>query len=230
MRPRIHCAKKSTLPILLITIFWIFWISTCSSDLFNPPKAPEITGLELDRYEVDAGDTVTMTVLVTDSKDPSLHYEWTADNGRFIPPLDKPQVKWKAPVAGGIYTISVKVSNEDKSASRTQNVTVRSFAIPDVKIIEPGDGSHWVQYSTLSVTAHARHENGIARVDLFVNNHLKATLNGHPADGYAFTCDLNEPSGQAVVKIEATANVTGMAGKDSVSISIEGIVQGKTIR
>jgi hypothetical protein len=216
---------------------WIVLIAvlSCSSDLLNPSKKTEdknvvIGSLELDAYEVDPGDTVTARVSVNDSQNQTLNYEWTSDGGRFIPPLDKPQVQWKAPAVGGMYRIGVTVSNGEKTASRSLNVTVRSLTNPDVKILTPAKGEYFVQYATLSVTARARHDNGIARVDLYVNRDLKATLNGRASEEYAFTCTLDEPSGPAVVKVEAVANVTQKAGRDSVSVWIEGIVPGKSAR
>jgi len=106
---------------------------------------------------------------------------------------------------------------------------VRSFALPDVKILSPEADAHFVQYSTLSVTARARHDNGISKVDLFLNNTRKATVNGRADGQYSFTCPLDEPSGQAYVKIEAVANITGKAGRDSVRIFIEGTVPGKAL-
>ena len=217
---------KSALPAALALFLGI----ACSSDIFDPPKAPEIQGLELDKYEADPGETVTATVAATDPKGLALRYEWTVSEGQLLPPLDRPQVKWKLPAVGGEYQITVKVSNEDKSASRSVNATVRSLTEPEVEILSPADGSHWVQHSTLSVSARARHDNGIARVDLFLNRSLKATLNGRTDGMYAFTCELEEPAGPARVVVEAVANVTGRAGSDSVAIVIDGVVIGKTAR
>jgi hypothetical protein len=202
----------------------------CSSDLFNPPKAPEITGLTLSRYEVDPGDTVVAAVSIRDAKDQILHYDWTASGGRFLPPLDVSQIQWKSAAEGGVYLLTVKVSNEDKSSSRSQDITVRSFALPDVTILAPEDNAYFVQYSTLAVSARARHDNGIARVDLFLGANLMATLNGRTNGMYSFTCPLDVPSGPIWVRIEAVANVTGRAGSDSARIHVEGIVPGKASR
>jgi hypothetical protein len=215
---------------------WIALVAalSCSSDLLNPKKTEDknvvIDSLELNAYEVDPGDTLTAKVSVTGSQNQTLQYTWTADGGQFIPPIDRPQVQWKAPAVGGMYQIGVTVSNGEKSASRSLNVTVRSLTNPDVKISSPTNGEYFVQYSTLSVTARARHDNGIARVDLYVNRNLKATLNGRTSEEYAFTCTLDEPSGPAVVKVEAVANVTQKVGRDSVKVWIEGIVLGKPVR
>jgi hypothetical protein len=206
-----------------------------ASDLFTPDKkteikSPEIQSLELDKYELDPGETVTATVSATDANGQTLIYEWTVSGGQLLPPLDRSQVRWKTPAVGGVYRITVKVSNEEKSASRSVNATVRSLVNPVVKILSPSEGSRWLQHTDLSVTAQARHDNGIARVDLFLNRSRKATLNGRTDGMYAFTCELDEPAGPAKVRIEAVANVTGSAGSDSVGIFIDGVVIGKTAR
>lgn len=221
---KIGIRKAVVLPALAACMVML----SCSADIFKKPQAPEIEELELSAYEVNPGETIAATVTVKDSKDQTLRYEWTADNGFFIPPTDKSQVSWKAPAVGGMYHIGVTVSNEDdKSASRSQNVTVRSFSNPSVKLLSPSEGSYFVQHGVLSVSARASHENGITRVDLIVNRIRKATLNGHPSEDYAFSYTLDEPSGPAVVKVEAVANVTGKTGADSARIFIEGVVLGK---
>jgi hypothetical protein len=202
---------------------------SAASDLFNPNKkpeikSPEIQSLELDKYELDPGETVTATVSATDANGQTLRYEWMVSSGQLLPPLDRSQVRWKMPAVGGVYQITVRVSNDEKSASRSVSSTVRSLVNPVVKILSPSEGSHWIQHTTLSVTAQARHDNGIARVDLFLNGSLKATLNGWPSERYDFNCALEEPAGPAKVRVEAVANVTGRVGSDSVGILIDGII------
>ena len=147
---------------------------SAASDLFNPNKkpeikSPEIQSLVLDKDELDPGETVTATVSATDANGQTLSYDWGVSGGQLLPPLDRSQVKWKTPAVGGVYRITVTVSNEEKSAYRSVSATVRSPVGPVVKILSPSEGSHWMQHTTLSVTAEARHDNGIARVDLFLN-------------------------------------------------------------
>jgi hypothetical protein len=208
----------------------LVFLLACSPDIFKPSREPDIKSLSLDRYETDPGETVTAAVSASDSKGQTLRYEWSVSAGQLIPPLDGSSVKWKVPAVGGVYKITVKVSNDDKSASRTASATVRSPVNPDVKILSPAEGSHWVQHSTLAVSGRARHDNGIARVDLFLNGSRKATLNGHANELYDFTCELEEPAGRASVRVEAVANVTGRAACDSMTIVIDGIVPGKAAR
>lgn len=220
--------KGSRIAILVALV--LAAMAACSPGIFGLPEAPEIRSLTLDRYEVDPDDTVTAVVSIKDAKDKSLTYEWSCAAGRFLPPLDQARALWKAPAVGGAYRLGVKVSNEDKSSSRTVDVTVRSFTLPAVRLLSPEDGARLVQYSTLAVAAEARHENGIARVDLLLNGSLRATLNGRADGRYDFTCALDAPSGPATVTVTAVANVTGRAASDSVTVSVEGIVLGRPAR
>jgi len=204
----------------------LFLSMGCNSDLFKSDKAPEITALVLDRYEVNPADTVTATVTVKDGGQ-GMTYEWTASSGQFIPPTDGGQIKWKAPATGGSYRITVKVTDDGESASKSQTVTVRSLTDPSVEILVPAEDSYWVQHSALAVNAKASHENGISRVELYVNNRLKTTAGGHASSEYNLSGLLDELSGPAIVTVKAVANVTNRAGADSVRIFIEGLVPGK---
>ena len=77
-----------------------------------------------------ARDTVFAAVVVKDAGDQSLRYEWETDNGRFIPPLDRPQVLWKSPAVGGVYKIGVTVSNEKKSSYISLHFSLNSISRP----------------------------------------------------------------------------------------------------
>jgi hypothetical protein len=203
---------------------------SCSSDLLNPDKKPEISSLTLDRYEVDPGDTVTVVVTVRDSKNKALAYGWTASGGQILLPSDQATARWKAPSTGGSYRIKVTVAEGEKSASRTTDVTVRSLVLPDVMILSPQAGAYVIQHDSLSVTARARHDNGIERVRLFINGDLKKTADGGSGENYSFICMVDEPSGGATVRVEAVARVTHLTRSDSVRITIEGLVPGKSGR
>lgn len=221
--------------VVLLALAVLMAVLSCSSDLFNPSKKSEeknvvINSLEFDAYEVNPGDTVTAIVSVNDAQSQTLQYEWAADGGSFIPPLNKPQVLWKAPIVGGTYRISVTVSNGEKSASHSEKLTVKSLVNPSVKIVSPANGGYFVKYDTLTVNARASHDNGIEQVDLYINRNHKTVLSPTSLkDGYACAWRLDEPSGPALVTVEAVS-VTNIVGKDSVTIFIEGIVLGKTRR
>jgi hypothetical protein len=203
---------------------------SCSTDLFNPEKPPQINSLTLDRYEVDAGDTVTAAVSVRNARDKALTYGWTASGGFFILPSDQSTVRWKSPSTGGSYSISVTVSEEDRSASRSTDVTVRSLVLPDVLILSPQAGAYVVQHDSLEVRARARHDNGLDRVRLFINGGLKKTVDGGSGEVYTFVCPVEEPAGEAIVRVEAVARVSLLTKSDSIRVFIEGVVPGKAGR
>lgn len=207
-------------------IFLIEYIG-CSPDIFQKSKAPVIVSLEMSAYEVDPGDTVLVTVHVQDSKDDVLHYEWSTNGGQFIQPLDRSEVRWKAPAVGGAFTITVKVSNEKKSSSQSETITVRSYLRPYVEILSPNNGEYHVQYTTLNVRVQAQHSNGIHFLSLYVNDTLQTVESGHSSEQYDFTYQLSDSAGSTEIKVEAIANTTGTIGQDSVNIVIEGIVLGK---
>ncbi len=220
---------KTHIWIPTVTLF-VAAVLSCSTDLFNPEKPPQITGLTLDRYEVDPGDTVTAAVTVRDAKDKALAYGWTATAGLFLLPSDQSTVRWKAPSTGGPHRITVTVTGEEKSASRSTDVTVRSLVLPDVLILSPQAGSYAVQHDSMEVRVRARHDNGIDRVRLFVNSSLKKTADGGAGEVYTFVCPVDEPAGEASVRVEAVARVSLLTKSDSVSIYIEGVVPGKAGR
>ncbi|MBN2201032.1 hypothetical protein JW777_03690 [bacterium] len=221
--------NKKTITAIISAVFLTAALS-CSTDLFNPEKPPQITGLTLDRYEVDPGDTLTAAVTVRDAKDKTLAYGWTATAGLFLLPSDQPAVRWKAPSTGGPHRITVTVTGEEKSASRSTDVTVRSLVLPDVFILSPQAGTYVVQHDSMQVRVRARHDNGIDRVRLFINSGLKKTADGGDGEIYTFDCPVDEPAGNASVRVEAVARVSFLTKSDSVSIHIEGVVPGKAGR
>lgn len=164
-------------------------ILRCDSDLFSSGDVPVITELSADQYEVDPGDTVYVSVGVEDSNDEALQYEWSAEGGQFIPPVNQSRVMWKAPEAGGNYRITVVVSNADgDSDPRSEIISVRTAEPPEILSVEfdaytvdPGDT---VQ---ISVT-------------------LKETRN--PVTAYDWTADGGSfipPADQATVRWKAPA-------------------------
>jgi hypothetical protein len=213
--------------ILTISIFAILTILGCSSDIFEIVKVPEIESMSFSAYEVDPGDSVRITLKVKDT-DEILHYNWSASGGDFIPPTDQVEVIWKAPREGGQYRITVKVSNEKKSTTKSQNVTVRSYTEPVVEILVPQNGDYLIQHSEITIQVFAQHNNGISHLDFFIDDTLKKTINGHIVSSeYEFPYQCSESPGEKEIKIEAFANITGTVGRDSIQVVIEGIVLGK---
>jgi hypothetical protein len=191
-------------------------------------EPPKILSVECSAYTVDPGDTVDVSATLTNASDPGLDYQWTAEGGNFLPPVNQPQVQWKAPAVGGVYRITLTVANNDKvSDPFSQSITVRSFAAPYVEIITPADNSVFLQYSQIELAVQANHQNGIESVSLYLDETFISRVNGTASEEYRFTFQINEPAGIHILRIEAVASTTGVIGADEVAVRVEGVVLGK---
>lgn len=109
-------------------------------------EKPVIEKLELSQNIVNKGDIVTATVTATNPEEGTLAYSWEApDGGEFIPPTNEETVQWIAPNVGRTYKIRAVVKN-DKKATKTAEVTVRSYEKPIIEdldlssnVVYPGD-------------------------------------------------------------------------------------------
>ena len=203
--------------------------TACDSDLLKPKNAPVVDRVTAESYEVDPGDTLRVQVNVGQPNGEFLRFEWSESGGQILQPSDSAGVLWVAPMTGGTYRVSVKVSNEHKSASwETIEVTVRSFVKPAVHIVTPpADGLSVVQYSLFTLEVRAIHSNGIHHVNFYINDHFQRQVSGHPDPAYSLAFEILDV-GAVELKVEAVANVTGTAGTDSVTVNVEGIVLGKS--
>ena len=199
----------------------------CSSlDKLINGKAPEIDRISFSRYEVDPGDTLTAAVLI-DEGDTPMQYEWTCTGGQLLPPDDGASVTWRAPVTGGRYQIKVKVINDIGTDKAEQEVTVRSYTNPVLSLLSPAEGAYYTQYQRIPVEVSATHDNGIRVIRLFVNDTLRASLDGSANMEYRFENVLLNLAGPTEIKVAAEANTTGALSQDSVRVHVEGIVPGK---
>ncbi len=72
-------------------------------------KKPVITGLTM-ATEVEAGKSAVVSCTAEDPDGDTLSYEWNCSRGSFV--LDSgPSVRWSAPMASGVDTVSVTVSD-----------------------------------------------------------------------------------------------------------------------
>lgn len=214
--------------ILLVLIILAAIYTGCDSDLFRSKEAPVIESIRTanDIYKVNPGDTVTVIVVAVNPEEGPLSYAWTANGGELILPHDREQVTWVAPGAGGgFYTIEVTVSNTaDKSAAASVTIEVISQATPPVQILSPTEGAFVIQFSEITISASAYHDNGLQRVSLFVNDSLEQTLPPYSGNIYNFQYVLNLPGGDNTFRVEAVANNTGITGSDEVTVSVEVIL------
>jgi hypothetical protein len=218
---------KIRITLFALVISALVLLPACQSlDKLINGKEPVIDRFLLSRYVVDPGDTLTITVLLQEGTEP-LTYSWQAEEGQYIQPTDAATVTWQAPARGGTVKLTAKVSNDMGSDKHAQDVTVRSYVNPMVALRAPRDGIYFTQFQQINVEASASHENGIEALHLFVNDTLRSTLAGQTSSGYVFEQVLLGQSGLCKLKVEAEARTTGVVGKDSVTVHVEGIVIGK---
>ncbi len=100
------------------------WAVAAAAALLLPGcgnRKPVITGLTT-VAEVQAGSSAVVTCTAEDPDGDTLNYEWNCSQGSFV--LDSgPSVRWNAPMASGIDTIVVTVSNS-RGGKATRSVTL----------------------------------------------------------------------------------------------------------
>ena len=178
-------------------------------------------------YVVNPGDTVIVTVTATNPEDGALDYSWSKTGGTLLQPINSSEIKWKMPVEGDKYYITVTVTNQkDKSVSKSLEVEVVSPTKPYVNITSPNNGDYFVQYENIEIQAIAYHQNDILEIRLFINDSLKQNFSGHPSENYSFNYELSDYTGDTEIKVQAVSTY-GYIGKDSILIKVEGIIPGK---
>ena len=215
-----------------IIIFISFFVLVISCDVENllktsdPPQVSDIFS-NAPRFIVQPTQTAKFWVTASNPEEGVLTYVWSANGGEYIGSRQNDTLTWKAPVTGGLYTITVKVSNSEKDVTRSREITVPSLNAPQVNIISPKSGEFFVQESNVLINATAISENGISRTDLFVNDSLVSSLSGSISNNYEFIWIVREDAGPAEIKVSAVAKQTGLTGSDSVLVNVEGIIPGK---
>lgn len=207
------------------------WSCNSVQDLFKDtyPHLDE-QGIMVSADRVAPRDTVIASISATNPLgDGPLTYEWSTTNGTFMAPADKDTVKWIAPSSGGLETIRVRVSNSRHHSDAQKQIAVISSNKPLVDIIEPEANAYFVLQQNIAVQATAEHDNGIAVVRLYVNNHLQAETDARADNHYRFTFKADSTMvGTSWIKVEAEAsNQWSVKGSDSLAIQIGGIVIGK---
>jgi hypothetical protein len=86
-----------------------------SPEANQPPVIQTLTSIPptYSRIRLPAGDTVLVTVVVTDPEQDELSYTWLAGEGQFDGDIDKPSVRWISPINDKCkdYIITVTVSD-----------------------------------------------------------------------------------------------------------------------
>ena len=218
--------------ILSFIILIAFFFTACDENLFktkdevDPPQVGEVQTLLSDN-SLYAGDTTKFWIIPTNPDTGPFSFQWSATKGEFISTTDEDTCIWRAPFKGGDLTISVKVSNSEKSVTKTKQIIIKSLANPVVSILSPGQGIYLVQFESTEIKAEAFHDNGIFSVEFFVNDNLINTIGGNESNVYMINWSNTAPAGLTKIKVRAKAQITGTTSMDSVSVITEGVVPGK---
>lgn len=201
----------------------------CNLDkIFNgdPPEAGDIK-TDASGFVVQPLDTALFWIEAKDPAEGTLSYKWTVNGGEIIGSSGQSELTWRAPIKGGNYSINVEISNSENKISRSEVIKVPSLAAPKVKIMEPSPGSYVVQYTDLTIRASAIHENNIQVVQIWIDDIYTPSTPAVYNDVYEFVWKIDAAPGNHELKVRAVAQLTGVAGHDSLTIHVEGIVEGK---
>jgi uncharacterized protein (TIGR02145 family) len=119
----------------------LFLFPSCNDDSVAPKEnqPPEIQSITSSpstspTNRLSGGDTVRVSVVVTDPDQDELSYTWQADAGQFDGDIDKPNVKWIAPIRDteGDYVIKVIVSDGTLTAEGDITIYVDKTLAPSV--------------------------------------------------------------------------------------------------
>ena len=178
--------------------------TTLSASLQNNP--PTISSLTANPTSVSSGGESTITCSASDIDGDTLNYIWTKTGGTILG--TDSQISWTAPSSTGTYTITCTVS-DGRGGSAQQSVNVIVDNPPSVSITNPSNNS--TVLGTVNVTASASDDNGISKVEFYIDGSLKYTDNSSP---YNYSWDTTaESEGFHTVKVIAydTANQTASA-------------------
>jgi len=216
--------------IISLLLFILTAFCACNlDDLIKDVEPPQVGNIltTAESFMANPGDTVLFWVEATDPQDKALSYKWTLAAGEIIGSAQHDTLTWKAPLSGGDNQVAVKVSNSEKSVTRTETITVISSVKPYVKILYPSSTQYLVQYTPVTVKADAYHDNGIYQVQLWINDALLPGLPVQNAQEYKFVWDGAAPAGMVEIKVTAISQITSVSGSDSVRVPLEGIIRGK---
>jgi hypothetical protein len=216
----------------LLTVFvliFVFAISCDVEELLKTAQEPEVSNIfsDADGFVVEPLQQTKFWVNASDPDGGTVTYQWSASGGEYLSNRQNDTLVWRAPVTGGVYTISVKVANSEKDVTRSRDVTVPSYNAPQVEITAPPNNQYVVQENPVVVSASAFSENGIFRVDFLVRDSLVESKSGAGNTNFEFNWTVKEEAGPVELKVSATANQTGLVGSDSILVNVEGVIPGK---
>ncbi len=222
----------------ILFVLALLLLSACGAvkEIFDPAEAPVINYLILSSESVFPFDTVMAIVDAENPESGLLQYSWTNTGGRFIEPSDKDTIRWIAPTIGGVYTLSVNVSNSEETTAADKDVHVRSQEEPVVDIQKPRNNDYFILYEEINITCAAAHDEGLDWVRLVIispqgDSTAFEPISYNTGGKYNFTFENESPElvGTSTIMIEAKAS-NNKRGRDFVKIKIEGILPGGNIQ
>lgn len=212
-----------------LPLLFVFSCSEGLEDLFFD-NYPELSEMAISETSVAPFDTVWASIEATNPIEGPLEYQWSVSPqlGNFIGVTDLDSIRWIAPYAGGIYELTVEVSNSKRTSPASKQVEVITSDIPYVKILSPDAGTYFVIGQTFAVEARAEHANGLSWVRLWVGDSLIQQLDQNGSGIYQFSCTADSSMvGNAGIKVESKANYGTTPGSDMITVQIGGMILGK---
>jgi hypothetical protein len=215
---------------LIFIIIIIFFACDVAEDLVTDRKAPNVGPIQsnVGFDNVNPGDTLELSVSATNPEDGDLSYEWSANGGNIIGSINEIIIRWRSPLNGGTFRISVKVSNDYKNTTKFVDIEVWSPFNPYVNINFPTDGSYLIQHTHTDLNFDAVHNNNIALIYIYINDQIVDSMDGLQQSNYVYEkWNVDNPAGDTKIKVEAIST-NYLFGSDSINVIIEGIIPGKT--
>ena len=190
-------------------------------------KEPVIKSITASRYKIAPNDTTTLMVKASDADNDELTYTWNHFNhGRFVDDNVGDKVVWEAPQKGQNYTIEVTVNDpHDGKATGQIELTVISEDKPIVEIISPTSEQYLVGYGVQTIKANASHENGIDRVEFYIDDvHVGTDNLNRDREPYEYNWKLDGLSGNKEIKAVAFGRFPNVPpGADSIVVNVQGV-------
>lgn len=186
-------------------------------------QPPTISSLAPKPTTVSPGSDSTITCTASDPNGNPLIYTWDATGGTI--PGTGHQVTWTSPQTEGTYTITCTVS-DGKGGTDKKTVDV-NVVIPDqsptVSITNPDDGS--TVSGTSNVTADADDDNGVSKVEFYIDGTLKSTDTSFP---YSWSWDTTQESnGSHEIKVIAYDTINRTAA-DTHTVTVDNVTEDTT--
>lgn len=164
-------------------------------------RKPIIESLEASRMRVYPNETIRLKVRATDPDQDQLSYSWSKTGGDWLSHSTTDTILWKAPLVADNYTISVTVT-DDKGASVEESITLKVIetSSPELTILAPQNNAFIPGIGILTVRANASHQNGIDRVEFYLDKDLRFSDTRSP---YEWEWDISGLNGDYIIKARA---------------------------